>query len=195
MFPGVCWPEQQSSASPSKAARHVYVPGALPLRASQSARAQNLTCFELISGVCLRMSGGRGVQSQTMKQGGDFQYPALTAGPCLCPGRHAGAKQPGCRYAGALATPRLCVQKLPTRVRMRDAGLILEIEREPLPLRDPCEQPSHVASGLGANPSDEHAAEHITELLSQSRDMHPNAVSLLFLKGEKTPLRQKNVRL
>lgn len=122
------------------------------------------------------MSGGRGVQSQTMKQGGDFQYPALTAGPCLCPGRHAGAKQPGCRYAGALATPRLCVRKLPTRVRMRDAGLILEIGREPFHLRDPCEQPSHVGSGLGAKPSDEHAAEHITELPSQSRDMHPNAV-------------------
>ena len=164
MLPGACLAEQQSSPSPSKATRHVYAPSVFSSRASQSARAQKLMCFKLFSGVCLRMSGGRGMQSWTMKQGGHFWYPALTAGLCLCPGRHAGAKQPGCRYAGAFATPRLCVQKLPTWVGMRDAVLILEIGREPFHLRDCCARPSNTGLGLGANPSD----EHITELPSQS---------------------------
>lgn len=128
-------------------------------------------CLKLFSRVCLRMSSGRGMQSRTMKQGGDFWYPALTAGLCLCPGRHASAELLGCRYAGALATPWLHVymQKLPTQVRMRDASLILEVGREPLHLRDCCELPSYTGSGLGANRSDEHTAEHITELPYQLR--------------------------
>lgn len=43
------------------------------------------------------------------KQRGDFRYPALTIVLCLCPGRHAGAEQLCCRYAGALTTPWLRV--------------------------------------------------------------------------------------
>lgn len=118
-------------------------------------------CFKLFSGVCLRMSGGRGMQSWTMKQGGDSQYPALTAGLCLCLDRHANAEPPGCRYTGALAAPWLCMQKLLMQVRVGDASLILEIGKDPFHLRDRCEQPSRMGSGLGANPSDEHTAEHI----------------------------------
>lgn len=72
-------------------------------------------------------------------------------------------------------------------VRIRDVSLISELRGEPFHLRNRCELPSHTGSGLGANPSDEQAAEHITELPSHSQDLHPNAGLLLYLKGKKNP--------
>lgn len=117
---------------------NAYAPAVLPSVA---------VCCKVFTGVWLRVSSGRGIQRQMMKQmkqEGHFLQPALAAGLCLCPVRSAGAEQLGCSCTGALVAPQLCAHRLLRWVRMRDASLILEIEKEPFHLRDCCEQPSHM---------------------------------------------------
>lgn len=87
--------EQQSPASPSKPRHHTYMPGASPPRASQPAQAPNLKRFRLFSGVCPRTSSDGGMQSQTMKQGGDFWLSSPHRWPVTLPGQAC-----RCRAAG-----------------------------------------------------------------------------------------------
>lgn len=69
-------------------------------------------CCKVFLGVCLRVSSGRGMQRQMMKQEGHFLCTALAA--VLCPVRCASAEQLGCSYTRALVALQLCGHKLLT---------------------------------------------------------------------------------